>query len=239
MRIILIFLIFLISRADSQASAFWMEVIQPAKNSSLVTVRVCYGYIDDLSVRHRTSGSEFESIKLFDFKIRASSGQDSPLLLVKKADCWEGTFSAKANTFYQIIGVNTKLPVIVRNAKDSSKNIRSIEYLYGEYGRSSTPDTLPIIAEGPYIQLIAQKDSYQILPYIYGKRPTKESTIRIFNPENWEKNIPVDTAANIVFRVTQKGMYVIRLDWYENSPGEDQGIPFMRIRHRCNYCLNL
>lgn len=239
MRTILIFLLFLLSPVEIQASAFWMEVIPPTKNSELVTVRVSYGYIDDLSIRHRTNLTEYESIKMFDFKIRASSGKESPLLLTKKEDYWEGTFTAKANIYYQIIGINTKLPVIVRNEKDSSKNIRSIEYLYGEYGRTNLQHTLPILTEGPYIQLIQQNDHYQIQPYIYGKHPTKESAIRIFNPENWEKNIAIDTSANTVFRATQKGLYVVRLDWYENAPGSVEGVPFMRIRHRCNYCLNL
>lgn len=239
MRIILIFLLFLLNRIESQASAFWMEVIPPAKNSELVTVRVSYGYIDDLSIRHRTNRTEFESIKMFDFNIRASSGKETALLLTKKTDYWEGTFTAKANTYYQIIGINKKLPVIVRNEKDSSKNIRSIEYLYGEYGATSLQSTLPILTEGPYIQLTQQNDHYQIRPYIYGKHPTEESTIRIFNPENWEKNIAVDSSAHMIFRATQKGMYVVRLDWYENTPGNIEGVLFMRIRHRCNYCLNL
>jgi len=227
------------SWTKSQASAFWLELSKPTDNSNTVKVQVIYGYIDDLSIRHRTNGKEYEAIKDFEFKIRSNTGLELTMPLTKKEDCWEGTFSADANTYYQIIGINQHLPVIVRNEKDSIKNIRSIEYLYAEYGRSFLKQELPPLTDRPYIALIQSRSYFQVLPYIYGEPVTNGSTVRIFNPENWEKNILLDPTGKTIFQPTQKGLYIVRLDWYEDKSGSDRGIPFNRIRHRCNYCLTI
>lgn len=44
-----------------------MEIHGTGKLKDPVKVQVCYGFIDDLSERHRTTGAEFQRIKDFIF----------------------------------------------------------------------------------------------------------------------------------------------------------------------------
>jgi hypothetical protein len=51
----------------TKASAYWMEIHGSGKLKDPVKVQVCYGFIDDLSERHRTTGAEFQEIRNFQF----------------------------------------------------------------------------------------------------------------------------------------------------------------------------
>jgi hypothetical protein len=70
-----------------------------------------------------------------------------------------------------------------------------------------------------------------------GKPATANTKLRVFNPENWEKELVLDEKGEAIFKTTMRGLYIIREDWDDPSPGTYQGVTYVSVRHRCNYSL--
>ncbi|NIF07393.1 hypothetical protein F3J23_18385 [Chryseobacterium sp. Tr-659] len=219
----------------AKASAYWMEIHGSGKLKDPVKVEVCYGFIDDLSARHRTTGAEFQEIRNFQFFILNANGTKSKLELQIKGDHWEGSFIPDKNGTYRILGINDQQPVLNRS-KNPQENVRPIDLMCGAYdvGKSSET-TLP----AQFMDIILKENNgiYTAFPYRDMKPVEKGTMLRIFNPENWEKNIPVNENHQVQFKPTLPGLYVIRQDWYDNTPGTFLGSTYGKIRYRNNYCL--
>lgn len=220
----------------TKASAYWMEVHGTGKLNDPVKIQLCYGHIDDLSVRHRTTGSEYKEIQNFQVFILNDKGEKLNINIKPNADCWEGTFTPKKEGNYRIYGINDKLPVLVRSA-NSQENIRPVDFLCSSYRVGNISDTQILPTQFLEIILQEQNGIYSIFPYRDKKAADKGTSLRIFNPENWEKNIQVDDKHPAVFKPTISGLYVIRQDWYDNTPGTFDGKAYGKIRYRNNYCL--
>ncbi|MBV8326261.1 MAG: hypothetical protein JO178_08110 [Chryseobacterium sp.] len=212
-----------------------MEIHGSGKVNEEVKIQVCYGFIDDLSERHRTTGPEFQEIRNFKFFILNDKGKKSKIELQIKGDHWEGRFIPDQEGSYRILGLNDQLPVLLRS-KNSQENVRPIDLMCGAYrvGSSSVP-----MKPAQFMDIILQEKNgiYTVFPYRDMKPVEKGTTIRIFNPENWEKNVQTDENHQIVFKPTLPGLYVIRQDWYDNSPGVLNDNAYGKIRYRNNYCL--
>lgn len=212
-----------------------MEIHGSGKLKAPVKVQVFYGFIDDLSQRHRTTGTEFHEIKNFQFFILNIKGEKTTLELQMKEDHWEGTFTPDSEGTYRILGMNNQLPVLLRS-KNPEENVRPIDFMCGAYHVGKPSE---ILSPAQFMDIILQEKNgiYTISPYRNGKPAEKGTAIRIFNPENWEKNISVDENHQAVFKPTLSGLYVIRQDWNDSTPGTFQGNYYGKIRYRNNYCL--
>ncbi|MGH1520597.1 hypothetical protein [Chryseobacterium sp. JK1] len=232
---LLLFATILLFPQLTKASAYWMEIHGSGKLKDPVKVQVCYGFIDDLSERHRTTGAEFQEIKNFKFFVLTADGKKSSLDLKVNGDHWEGTFTPNKEGAYRIFGMNDQQPVLLRS-KNPQENVRPIDLMCGAYyigNHSAATDPVQFMD----ISLQKKDNVYTIFPYRDMKPVEKGTMLRIFNPENWEKNIPVDENHQAVFKATLPGLYVIRQDWYDNTPGTFQGNSYGKIRYRNNYCL--
>ncbi|AZA92499.1 Uncharacterised protein [Chryseobacterium nakagawai] len=219
----------------TKASAYWMEIHGSGKLKEEVKIQVCYGFIDDLSERHRTTGTEFQRIKDFNFFLLNAKGEKLNIRLHPKEDHWEGTFIPDQKGTYRIFGMNDQQPVLERS-QDPKENVRPIDFMCGAYHVGvSSENTLPL--QFMDINLQEKNGVYTIFPYRNMKPSEKGTMLRIFNPENWEKNIPVDKEHKAIFKPTMPGLYVIRQDWQDNTPGIFLGISYAKIRYRNNYCL--
>ncbi|MDQ1858509.1 hypothetical protein [Chryseobacterium sp. WLY505] len=232
---LLLFSAFFLSSQLAKASAYWMEIHGSGKLKDPVKVQVFYGFIDDLSQRHRTTGPEFHEIKNFQFFILNTKGEKARLELQMKGDHWEGIFIPEKEGTYRIVGMNDQLPVLLRS-KNPYENVRPIDFMCGAYQIGKPSE---VVSPAQFMDIILQeKDGlYTILPYRNMKPVEKGTAIRIFNPENWEKNLSVDENHRAVFKPTLPGLYVIRQDWNDNTPGNFQGNSYGKIRYRNNYCL--
>ena len=232
----LLFLTILLLPQLTQASAYWMEVHGSGKVNTPAKVQVCYGFIDDLSERHRTTGAEFQEIKNFQFFIINTKGEKSKIELQMKGDHWEGAFTPSTEGTYRIFGMNDQLPVLLRS-KDPKENVRPIDLMCSAYHVGNHPNDALSPIQFMDISLQEKNGIYTIFPYRDMKPVEKGTMLRIFNPENWEKNILVDENHQAVFKPTMPGLYVIRQDWNDNTPGTFQGHSYGKIRYRNNYCL--
>jgi hypothetical protein len=137
------------------------------------------------------------------------------------------------------LGINEELPVVDRSA---SSGIRPVQYLCAIYtvGDSYTtgdPQSTPTPKQ--YLDIIAtKKDKWIGVQAFIGQHPVaKDTKLRIFNPENWEKLPVTDEGGKAAFIPTMKGLYIIRLDWVDNTPGTCNGRSYGSVRHRCDYSL--
>lgn len=219
----------------SKASAYWMEIHGSGKIKEQVKIQVCYGFIDDLSERHRTTGPEFQRIKNFSFFLLNAKGEKSKIQLQPKGDYWEGTFIPDQEGTYRIFGINDQQPVLVRS-QNPQENVRPIDFMSGAY-HIGTPSGNTSPLQFMDISLQEKNGIYTIFPYRNMKPLEKGTMLRIFNPENWEKAIPVNENHQAVFKTTMPGLYVIRQDWQDNTPGTFLGTSYAKTRYRNNYCL--
>ncbi|MBO9694432.1 hypothetical protein [Chryseobacterium sp.] len=232
---LLLFSAFFLLPQSAKASAYWMEIHGSGKLKDPVNIQVCYGFIDDLSERHRTTGPEFQRIKDFIFFLFNAKGEKLKIELQPKGDHWEGTFTPDQEGTYRILGMNDQQPVLVRS-QNPQENVRPIDFMCGAYQvgiPSNNNPPLPLMD----IRISEKSGIYTIFPYRNMKPAEKGTMLRIFNPENWEKNIPVNENHKAFFKPTMRGLYVIRQDWQENTSGVFQGTPYAKIRYRNNYCL--
>lgn len=232
---LLLFLTVFLLPQLTKASAYWMEIHGSGKVKEQVKIQVCYGFIDDLSERHRTTGPEFQRIKDFSFVIVNAKGEKSKIQLQPKEDHWEASFIPDQEGTYRILGINDQQPVLVRS-KDPEDNVRPIDFMCGAYQVGTVFNNNSPLQLMDFI-LQEKNRVYTVFPYRNMKPVEKGTLLRIFNPENWEKNIPVDENHKAVFKVTMPGLYVIRQDWQDKTKGIFQGTSYSAIRYRNNYCL--
>lgn len=219
----------------TKASAYWMEIHGTGKIKDQVKIEVCYGFIDDLSERHRSTGPEFQRIKDFIFFLYNAKGEKLKIELQLMGDHWVGTFIPNQEGTYRILGMNDQQPVLVRS-QNPQENVRPIDFMCGAYQvgiPSSNNPPLPLMD----IRLFEKNGIYTIFPYRDMKPAEKGTVLRIFNPENWEKNILVNENNKAFFKPTMPGLYIIRQDWQDNTPGIFLGTSYAKIRYRNNYCL--
>lgn len=220
----------------TKASAYWMEIHGTGKLNDPVKIQVCYGRVDDLSERHRTTGKEFKEIRNFKLFIINSNGEKQDIFLKPESDCWQAVFTPTREGTYRILGVNDQQAVLIRS-ENPQENIRPVDFLCGAYQVGQVQNT--ILKPVQYLDIILQQANgvYSVMPYRNMKPSEKGTAVRIFNPENWEKNIQLNENHQAFFKTTMSGLYVIRQDWYDNTPGIFLGNAYGKIRYRNNYCL--
>jgi hypothetical protein len=233
--IVWMILILVFSPLFSQASAYWMEIVGSGKVGEKFTVKFIYGNIDDFGIRHRQTGKELVLAGEFKFNLINPAGKKSVLQLSQKADCWEASFVPKEEGAYRILGINNTHPVVDRSAI-GGESILPVDYLCGEYLVGPTQKQ-----SGPmqFLDITAVKDGKAVKVTAFQNDVVAKSKtkLRVFNLENWEKELVLNEKGTAVFSPTMKGMYIIRLDWIDPKGGTYKGISYTSIRHRCNYCL--
>lgn len=220
-----------------QGSAYWMEIKGNKKINEKVNIQLIYGNIDENGVRHRQSGKELNLAGEFKFSLITPNGKKEILQLVKKENCWETDFTPSQQGLYRILGLNNTHPVVDRSAI-GGENILPVDYLCGAYLIGDQKDKYLKPQQFLDINLLKEGNKILFTAFRNGESEKAGTKIRIFNPENWEKELTLSDKGEASFNVNQlKGMYNIRLDWVDKRSGNYQGTSYTSIRHRCNYCL--
>jgi hypothetical protein len=232
---ILLFGLFCLSPFISKSAAYWLEITGSGRTNEPVTISIIYGHIDEYSVRHRDTGKELDLVGEFKMYV-LRNGQQTAVTLTQKADCWQGTFIPTHHGVYRILGINDTHPVIDRSTT-GGKNVRPIDYLCTDYqvGDGSLLPAKP----AQLLDIITSKTNGVITVKAFnnGKPAFAGTKLRIFNPENWEKELVLDEKGEAVFKTTMPGLYIIREDWDNALPGSYKGVTYVSIRQRCNYSL--
>lgn len=228
-------LFILISPVISMASAYWMEVNGPGKVNQPVRIRIYYGNIDEQGIRRPQGDPELSLTGQFKLTVKDEKGDLQKVPISLHGDRWEGTFTPSAKGVYQILGTNDTHPVVDRS-KTGGKNVLPVDYLCASYQVESTS-----LIEKPaqFLDILTFKKGDLIQLKAFRNGVPVSTKIRIFNPENWEKELTTDQNGEAVFKLTIKGLYIIRQDWENPAPGTYQNTPYTSVRYRCNYFLKI
>lgn len=234
-KIVYFILLLLILPAISRASSYWMQVKGNGKVNQPVQISIYYGNIMEDGQRKPQTGEELGLTGDFRISVVDEEGIRTPVNISLKAEGWEGTFTPKKMGIYRIIGINDTHPVVDRS-KLKGRNVLPVDYLCASYAVETD-----ISASKPlqFLDILTVKNGNQITVKAFnnGLRAEKSTKIRVFNPENWEKELVVDERGEASFRATLKGLYIIREDWEDPRPGNYKGVSYVAVRHRCNYFL--
>jgi energy-converting hydrogenase Eha subunit C len=218
------------------ASAYWIDVKGSGKVNEPVTIELCYGSMDEQGVRHRDTTKELLLTGDFHFTIIDSKGSKQELHFKMQQDHWLAVYVPQQEGQYRIVGFNDKHPVIDRSA-NGGKNVLPIDYITAVYTVGNTITS----AVNPLQKLdliVLNQDGKITVKAFLDDKPSKSGTkLRVFNPENWEKELTLDANGEAVFYPTMKGLYILRQDWIEPASGTYQNITYSSKRHRCNYFL--
>lgn len=232
---IIIFLFFA-SSIPVFASAYWLDVKGSGKINKPVNIELCYGSMDEFGIRRRDSGKELFLAGDFRISVVSPKGIKEDLKLTPQKDSWLAVFVPKMEGQYHIIGFNDKHPVIDRSAS-GGENVLPIDYLNSDYYVGNSVDSESKSYQRLDISVKNEKGKILVKAFSNGKLSKEETKLRVFNPENWEKELSLDKNGEAFFYPTMKGVYIIRQDWKEISPGIYNEISYSSVRHRCNYYL--
>ena len=221
----------------SMASAYWMDVKGSGKLNQPVFIKIYYGNIDESGIRKPLAGSELILTGEFRISVVNSKGERKIIPIFLKEDCWEGTFTPQETGAFQILGINDTHPVVDRS-KTGGKNVLPIDYLCAVYHVESAEEVSKPVQ---YLDIITAKKDKLIIVKAFnsGIKAAIATKVRVFNPENWEKELSIDENGEAVFLPTMKGLYIIREDWTDPKQGTYKGVAYTSIRHRCNYFLQI
>lgn len=232
-----IFLFILCFPFFSRASGYWLDIKGSGEVNTPVQIQVCYGIVDKYSVRHRVTGNELTLVGEFKIMVVDEKGHATNVVIRPKADCWEGTFIPAEKGVYQVLGINDTHPVVDRS-KSGGKNVLPIDYLCADYHAGSS-NAVPKPVQFLDIRTFMKGKLVVIKAFNNGMPAGNTTKLRVFNPENWEKELQLDEAGEAVFMPTMKGLYVVRQDWDDPKSGTYKGVSYTSIRYRCNYCLQV
>lgn len=230
----LLFLLF-ICPVISKASAYWMDVRGSGKLNEPVQIRIYYGNIDADGLRKPQTGAELMLTGEFKITVFDNLGNRTLVPVELKGNGWEGTFTPHLKGTYQILGINNTHPVVDRSTT-AGKNVLPVDYLCASY---QVEQPLSLLKPRQFLDITTVRKNNLVVVKAYnnGTAAAKSTKLRVFNPENWEKELLVGENGEAAFLPTMKGLYIIREDWDDPKPGTYKGVTYSSIRHRCNYFL--
>jgi hypothetical protein len=234
-KIFVLFCLFLVS-PKVLASAYWIDVKGSNKVNEPVNIELCYGSMDEYGKRHRDTGKELQLAGDFRMRIIDSKGNEQEMKLILQKDSWLATFTPKTDGQYRIIGINDKHPVVDRSAS-GGENIMPVDYIAAVYNVGNSKTLSPNPIQKLDLITISENGTIIVKAFFDGKASKAGTKLRVFNPENWEKELLLNKEGEAVFYPTMKGLYIIRQDWIETGSGTYKNTAYASTRHRCNYYL--
>ncbi|MFB6453897.1 hypothetical protein ACE38W_01400 [Chitinophaga sp. Hz27] len=219
----------------SFAHGYWLEINGNGQPGKQVIIQIFFGEIDQYGKRLKETYDTLPAADMFRIIAVHPDGKMDTLKVSARKDGWQATFTPILKGSYRILATGVKLPVVDRSGS-GGQNIRPFEYLCSSYqtGLGMTNNKplqmLDIISQ-------QQKDMMQVTVFKDGKPCATGAKLRIFNPDNWEKQLETDSTGSAEFYPNRKGLYIIRYDWYDKTPGTYEGVSYSAVRHRCDYCL--
>jgi len=197
----------------TNAHNIWLEIKGSGKINDKVQVQLFFGEYATEAPEKGTKLDKLKDIKIF---VIDALGSKTQITMTQTDTHWQGSFETKTVGTYQIIGVNDQGEV-----RDMSKKQlgfgRSILYLRATY----TVKT-PVAKETALqpLDLTAQKqNSSYMLTAFKDKKEQGDLNITIINPEGWVKTVETNEIGQASFTPNKKGLYLINLEWIDNTKG--------------------
>ncbi len=216
----------------SMAHGYWLETKGSGKVGEPVKILLVYG---EYSSEIRERGDKLDKMADILVSVIDVAGNKSPIKMTQTDTHWEGTFTPTQEGNYQIIGIND-----TREVQDWNKHklgiTRPVQFVRTNYlagNATLTPaknyQFLDIVTgkQGEFIALTAYKDNL----------PLDKTKITITNPQSWVKVKTTNERGRVTFLPAGKGLYLVEVEWIDQTPGSFKGKPYETIRYKSETTL--
>jgi hypothetical protein len=216
----------------SQAHGYWLEIQGNGKVDESAKIQIFYGEFEN---QRRETGKLLDKMSEIKIFVLETDGVRKQIVMTQTDTHWEGFFTPTKEGVYQIIGLND-----TREVHDWKRHnlgiVRPIQHLRTTYlvGTNSneqiTENELDAIAKqsGDNIMVTAWK----------GQAVFPNAKFRVINPEGWIKEKITNENGKAQLKSNMKGLYLIELEYIDNTPGNFKGKDYETIRYRCETTIN-
>lgn len=195
------------------AHNIWLEVKGSGKINDKVQVQLFFGEYGEGTPE---KGAKLDRLKDIKIYVIDASGTKTAVEMTQTDTHWQGSFDAKTAGTYQIVGINDQGEV-----RDMSKKHlgfgRSILYLKSTY-TVKTSEAKEYAVQPLDLTAQKQNDSYMLTAF-KDKKEQGDLNITIINPEGWVKTVETNEIGQASFTPNKKGLYLINLEWIDNTKG--------------------
>lgn len=231
------FILFLLLLSSScHADGYWLELEGSGKKGDTLVIKIRYGGVTEEKHRYINNRDKLNKMKDFEVAVITPECGKVSIPFQQYDDCWKGFYVPIKDGIYQIFATDKYLPVVER--EDSLQNIKPIQYLNATYTVNNSKKRKRI---APYMHLeVDMKNETAILtPFIDGEPVKAGILLRVFFPNNQDLKLTVTADGNVSFAMPAKGLYLIRMDRYDDKQGIIDGKKYYAVRHRYDYSLFL
>lgn len=231
------FILFLFLLSSScYADGYWLELEGSGKKGDTLIIKIRYGGVTEEKYRYINNGEKLNKMKDFEVAVITPQCETVNIPFQQYEDCWKGFYIPIKEGVYQIFATDKYLPVVVR--EDSLQNIKPIQYLNATYTVNKGKKRKRMT---PYmgLEVDMKNETAIITPFIDGKRVKNGILLRVFFPNNKDLRLTITADGNVSFPTPAKGLYIIRLDKYNDEQGIIDGRKYYTVRHRYDYSLFL
>lgn len=216
----------------SNAHGYWIETEGNHKANEIVTVKMYYG---DYPAGEKLSGKSLDRMKDIKVFVTNKNGGKQEIAMKQTNNYWEGTFTPSADGVYEITGVND-----VREVQDWTKHnlgiTRPVQYLKAVYmvGAGKAGKDEPLFLD---IKIKSTKDGNYEAVITKDSKPLAAQKVIMSAYGAEELELTTDKKGKTAFRLVNPGLYIISIDWIDNTPGEFKGKKYETVRHRLDYSV--
>lgn len=219
---------------NAKAHTYWVTTEGSHRVNEWVKIKIYFG---EYVTGELLSGKALDKIKDIKILVRISGEADNFIEMVQDTGFWEGSFVPHKEGSYEIIGLNN-----TREVQDWTKHgfgiVRPVQYLKHVYqvGNLATQQSSSAFFD---ITLNQLNDS------IYSGKIFKNNSVAahckffISTPNGDETAYETDQHGNYTFTATKPGLYLIGIDWIDNTKAVFKGKPYNSTRHRMDASINV
>jgi len=216
----------------STGHGYWIELEGTHKVAAPVTIKLVYGDYPD---GERMSGKFLDKMKDIKVYVQQPDGEKQQIAMMQRDSFWVGTFTPGSAAIYEVIGINDE-----REVQDWTKHklgiTRPIQYLKACYsiGRQAAEPAASLPLDVELKQ--AAKGSYAITVRQNGRTvPAQKLSISAFGSE--AQQLITDANGKARVELKKPGLYVLSIDWIDNTPGTFRDKSYENVRHRLDYSI--
>jgi hypothetical protein len=223
---------------NSEAHSYWIEFTTTPQLNKPLEVRLYYG---EYAFHRREKGHPLDKMKDIRVWVIAPNG-DSTFVETKQTDeYWVGYYTPKARGEFQVLGINDTRGVQNWHAHKLGIALPK-QYLRKEFTLSGTAGSLAVHSgkNSQFLDMDITKsgDEYLIMAK-KGNRGYREAKVTIINPEGWMQVRTTDRMGNATFKPNKSGMYLIETEWFDETPGTNNGIAYERVTHKMDTTIEV
>lgn len=223
--------LFLLLPFITTAHGYWIELQGTHKINEPVTIQLYYG---EYSLGERMSGKYLDKMKDIKVYVQLADGKKTQITMQQTDSFWAGSFTPTSNGTYVITGIND-----VRDVQDWTKHnlgiTRPVQYLKAYYtvqkhkqNKSQLPLDLSVKNRS--------KGKFELTVLKNGE-PIPEQKLLIASSDDGAEEYTTDTKGKLVVTLKNIGLYIISIDWIDQTPGSFNDKQYETVRHRLDYSL--